>query len=890
VASLENRSRRTASEPPRPRGEELLERARELDALAAAFASVTRTGRGSVILVSGEAGIGKTALVQRFRAGLDRSGLERTRVLAGACEALQTPRPLGALVDIAAETRGELAALVDAGAGPSAVLGALLDELRVRRTTIVVLEDLHWADEATLDLLRLLARRVTTVPALVVATCRDTELERDHPLRVTLGELPATAVSRLVLEPLSLAAVTELARPYGVDPDVLHGQTAGNPFYVTEALAAGGATLPDSVRDAVLARAARLRPGARALLDAVAVAPPRAELWLLEALGGDDLVHLEACLASGMLRVRNDTVAFRHEIARVAIEAALPPDRKLALHRLALAALAGAADKRVDLARLAHHAEAAGSGEAVLRYARAAGERAAALGAHREAAAQFARALRFADVLPSAERAELLEQRSYECYLTSAISDAIDARRQALAEHHRRGDRLREGDSRRWLSRLAWFLADNDTAEREGRNAVELLEGLPPSAELAMAYSHMADLRMLASEVARARDWGRRAIELAERLDETETLVHALHNVGLAELYAGVAGGAKKLARSLELATEAGLDEHVTRAHANVAAQAIRTREYALGDRHLAVGIEYSRDRDLDTWLLSMTGWQARSQLDQGRWDDAEASAAEVLRHPHVVAPSRITPLIVIGLLRVRRGDGDPWEPLDEALDLAEATGELRRLAPVAAARAEARWLAGEHDLAAVETDRALPLALERGDAWAAGELAVWRSRAGAGTTAPWDAVAEPFRLELAGNADAAFKRWRLLGCPYEAAIVQGASTSERALRSSLIELQELGARPAAARVARTLRERGVMDVSRGPRASTRRNPAGLTAREQEVLVLLAKGLRNAHIAEQLVVSAKTIDHHVSAILRKLQAATRTEAAAQAARLGLLER
>jgi DNA-binding CsgD family transcriptional regulator len=886
VASLEIPSRRSPTEPFRPAGEELLERAQELDALASAFTSVTRTGRGSVVLVSGEAGIGKTALVQAFCAALD----DRARVLAGACEALQTPRPLGPLVDIAVETRGELAALVDAGAGPSAVLGALLDELRLRQPTVVVLEDLHWADEATLDLLRLAARRVAMVPALVVATYRDTELERDHPLRIALGEVPPAAVSRLALEPLSLAAVTELAHPYGADPDVLHGRTAGNPFYVTEALAAGGDTLPDSVRDAVLARAARLRPGARALLDAVAVAPPRAELWLLEALAPDDLVHLESCLASGMLRARNDTVAFRHEIARVVVEAALPPDRRLALHRLALAALAGAEGKRVDLARLAHHAEAAGSGEAVLRYARAAGERAAAHGAHREAAAQFARALRFADELPSTERAELLEQRSYECYLTSAIGDAIDARRQALVEHHGRGDRLREGDTRRWLSRLAWFLADSDAAEREGRAAVELLETLPPGAELAMAYSHMADLRMLASDVASACEWGRRAIELAERLDETETLVHALHNVGLAELYAGATGGSEKLARSLELATEAGLEEHVTRAHANLAAHAIRTREYALGDRHLAVGIEYSRDRDLDSWLLYMTGWQARSQLDQGRWDDAEASAVEVLGNPGAVAPSRITPLIVIGLLRARRGDGDPWEPLDEALALAEATGELRRLAPVATARAEARWLAGERDLVARETERALALALERGEPWAAGELVAWRSRAGVPADAPPDALAEPFRLELAGNTDAASKRWRRLGCPYEAAIAQCAGTSERALRSSLAELQRLGARPAAGRVARTLRERGVKDLSRGPRASTRRNPAGLTAREQEVLVLLAAGLRNAHIAEQLVVSAKTIDHHVSAILRKLQAATRTEAAAEAARLGLLER
>jgi len=400
----------------------------------------------------------------------------------------------------------------------------------------------------------------------------------------------------------------------------------------------------------------------------------------------------------------------------------------------------------------------------------------------------------------------------------------------------------------------------------------------------------MADLRMLASDVAGARDWGGRAIELAQRLGETEVLVHALHNVGAAELYANSPDGAEKLARSLALALEAGLEEHVARAHANLGAAAIRRRDYPTGDRHLAAGIDYSRERDLDSWLLYMTGWQARSQLDQGRWDDAAASAVEVLDHPGVAAPSRITPLLVTGLLGARRGDADPWQPLDEALELAQATGELRRLAPAAAARAEARFLAGEPDRVAAETERALALALERADAWAAGELHAWRRRAGVDEEVPAGAVAEPFRLELAGEREAAAKRWRQLGCPYDAAFVLLGSASERALRSSLAELQRLDARPAAGRVARVLRERGLRDLSRGPRASTRRNPAGLTARELEVLGLVAEGLRNAHIADRLVVSGKTVDHHVSAILRKLKAGSRTEAAARAARLGLLER
>ena len=858
---------------------ELLERSAQLALLDERLAAVRGSGRGRMVLVAGEAGAGKTALM---RALYERH--PRIRVLEGACEALFTPRPLGPFLDIAADVGGELTAVADSGPSAAEWLAAFSRQLR--SPTLVVLEDLHWADEATLDVVRLLGRRVARLPALVVATYRDDELERLHRLRVVLGELPRDAVDRLRVEPLSPDAVHELAAGRGIDDERLYERTGGNAFFVTEVLAAeGAADIPATVRDAVLARAARLSDSARRLLEAVAVVPPRAELWLLEQLAPAELSELESCLASGMLRAQGNWVGFRHEIARVTISDELPPHRRVELHRAALAALVG----RAEPARLAHHAEAAEDGPAVLEHATAAGDRASRLGAHREAAAHFASALRHAAGLGPAEKAALLERLGFECYFTLALAEATDAYELALAAYRVTGDRRREGDVERWLSFLAWSVGDRDAAEEHALTAVRLLEALPEGTELAMAYSNVALLRMMEHDSDAAIEWGERALVLAERLGETEILVHALNNVGSAELRSGRRGGSEKLKRSLALALHAGLEDHAARAYVNLSFSFLHTRDCARADPYLDAAIAYTGEHDLDFYALFASGLKARSQLDQGRWDAAADLAIWVAEHPRSQAIARIVPLTVMGLLRARRGDGDPWRPLDEALELARSTGELQRLGPVAAARAEARWLTATSDRIAEETTAILELAAARGDAWTAGELCLWRRRGGLDdeVTATF---ATPFAAELGGDARGAAAMWTDRGCPYEAALALGGSDDEAAMREGLAELQALGARAAAALVARRLRERGALDVSRGPRPNTRSNPAGLTARQLQVLELIAQGQRNADIAARLFVSEKTVDHHVSAILSKLGVPTRGHAAAEAIRLGIASR
>jgi tetratricopeptide (TPR) repeat protein len=532
---------------------QLLERESALDALGGWFAEA-RAGRGRLVLVGGEAGVGKTALVDEFAL----RHRQVARVLRGACDPLTTPRPLGPLADVAPALGGRLDQLLRDEAPREVLFGALLERLRdTRVVTVLVIEDAHWADEATLDLLRFLARRLGPVAALLVVTYRDDEVGPQHPVQLLAGDLAGSAsVRRLRLAPLSRQAVTVLAGSHGVDPGALYETTGGNPFFVTEVLAAGDEAIPATVADAVLARAARLSPPARQVLDAAAVVAPPVETWLLVEAADAAPGHLDECVAAGMLQEQvAGGVGFRHELARLAVERALGPGRRADLHGRALAALLAQPGAAPDPARLAHHADWAGDGLAVLAHAPVAARRAAALGAHREAAAQYARALRFADGLDPAELAELLERHSYECYLTDRLDQATTSRERALGCWRALRDRRKEGDTLRWLSRLAWFEGRNADAERAGRKAVELLEGLAPGPELAMAYSNLSQLSMLAGNNDEALAWGGRAIELADSLGQTETLIHALNNVGTVEMCQGRPAGQPTLERSLALAS-----------------------------------------------------------------------------------------------------------------------------------------------------------------------------------------------------------------------------------------------------------------------------------------------------------------------------------------------
>ncbi len=784
---------------------QLLERDKYLEDLTL-WLDAAVGGAGSIALVCGEAGIGKTSLLQQF------SQQQRSsRVLWGACDALFTPRPLAPLHDIARQAKGALLAAVDSGASRDKVFTAVLDEFERGAASLVVFEDVHWADEATLDLLKFLGRRIHRTRVMLAMTYRDDEVGARHPLRFVIGDFPRANTHRAPLTPLSKPAVEQLAKQAGRAVGDLYSITGGNPLFVTEALAGTDSSVPVMVRDAVLARAARLSPSAREIAELVSVVPGKTDGWLLEAAGSVDDASVESCLSIGMLRGEDGSLAFRHELARRAFEDSLSQARQQALHAKVLSLLAARPD--TPPARLAHHADGARNAQDVLRFATLAAVQAAHVGAHREAAAHYRVALRHADKLDPGGRALLHEQYSYECYMTDQIEQAIEARHEALKIRRAAQQPLQAGDNLRWLSRLSWFFGRGADAYEYGTAAVTALEELPPGPELAMAYSNRAQLDMLAHHVDSAIEWAQRTLKLAEPLGRRDIMSHALNNLGTARLIANDPVGWDDLERSLKIALDDGYQEHVARAYTNLSATAVAQRMYERANPYLEDGIAYSDDHDLDSWRLYMLAFRARARFEQVDWNRASEDLEVVLRDRRPAPVSRILALTTLGHMRIRRGDPDANGPLEEARKLAADSRESQRLGPLAAAFAEAAWLGGDRERIVREVGPVYELSRDQRDAWGKGMLAVWLWRAGALDPIPTD-IALPYTLEISGDWQGAAHAWQELGCPYERANMLGLYGGESELREALAVYEELGAAPAAQALRKEMRARGVQGIS----------------------------------------------------------------------------
>lgn len=864
---------------------QLVERAPHLDQLQSLLRDAAG-GSGCVVTLAGEAGAGKSTLAAAFA----RQAPVGVRVLSGAAENFGTAEPLGPLHDLARQAGWALPEMLFVSGSRIALFSEVFSLIEERpddgSATLVILEDVHWADDATLNLIRYIGRRIRSAHILLLVTARSEDAAGQSRLRRALNDIPPSSRVFIDVPALSEMAVAELARQRGLDGKAVFRVTGGNAYFVAEVIEAGH-EMPATIRDAVLARADGLSAEDRQVLAAASILPDGFDPALIEALCGRDAqAALEACVGCGLIVRAGEGFMFRHEIARQALEQSLSPVDRRRLNSFVLAYFYNIPN--ISVARLVHHAKEAQDLPAICDLAPKAAAEAARLGAHRQAVRHYELALAHASAFPEAERASLYGLYAFECHLIGQVERAIAAQQNALALHRQLGDRLAEGDSLRWLSRLSYLAGNREEADRSAAQAVALLETLPASAELAMAYSNLAQLCMLASDVDAAAHWGGRAIALADReaLDRPDILSHALNNVGTAILWRDPDGARQMLDRSLDIALANDFQEHAARTFTNRGFVEIRQHAAAAAEEVLARGVAYCIDRDLDTWRDYMRGEQAELMIFLGRWDEAETLAQSVVDNLNTPPLSRYPAVLASAVLKTRRGEPASL-PLDELERFLQTGLELQRLAPYAALVAERAWLGLE------DRKRALLLlsqasALSREDLDIA-IVAFWEHILGGDGQREHEFRGDgAISQMLAGEWKAAAGIWEERRSPYWRAMAL-LSGDDAAVYEALDIFEALGAGAIAEHVRLTIRAKGGRVAARGPRESTRQNAAGLTRREMDVLRLIDLGKPNAEIGNLLFISAKTVDHHISAILAKLDARSRSEAASFARKLGLLE-
>ena len=584
---------------------------------------------------------------------------------------------------------------------------------------------------------------------------------------MVLGDLATQrATRRMGLPPLSEQAVRALAGREDADPAELYRVAGGNPFYLCEVLEAGWPCVPPTVRDMVGARMARLSPAAREAAQVAAVIGTRVGRPLLASVLPGPASVIDECLASGILVADGTGARFRHELVRMAAEEAISPHRKAELHERLLAALEAAGD--VDPALLAHHAEGGGDKQAVRRYAPAAARRSSALGAHREAAAQFERALRFADE----------DDRPVLAGLYEALAGRVLARSTGSRKPNRHcvppsrlrgaslGDHLAVGKDLSMLSGTQWQLCRGEESAQDAEEAVRILEALPPGPELAWAYVNVAISRWGMAQPDAAFAGLKQGRDLGERLGQTGVVSRVLTSQGAIQVDRDLDGTAL-MEQGLRIALDAGLQAEAGSAYTCLVDSSVSMQKLAEAQRYYTEGMAFCEQRELRFFTRCIRGSLADALLLLlGRWDEAADICDKLLAIPGVSPANQLYPLRILASIRGRRGDPGAWELADKGLALAEGIRDRGWVAQARALRAELYWLSGKPGPAAQEARAAYNQAAGQGtDSWRLGSLVIWLFRLGAwrcrSEPAGLRARPEPYAREMVDDRAAAAAAWQ---------------------------------------------------------------------------------------------------------------------------------
>lgn len=850
----------------------LLERENELALLGGLLDDVGTAG-GKVVLIRGEAGIGKSSLVRGFLSSV----ADTAHAHVGYCDDLQTPQPFGPLWDISRDD-----ARLDESLRASnrqAALQAFFEILTpLLRPNVVVIEDTHWSDEATLDAIKYAGRRIARTNGLLVLTYRDEEVDLDNPLRTVLGALPSENVARIELGGLSKAAVAEIIAESGLGADEVLEATHGNPFFVTEMALTVGDEVPSSVSDSVMARVGRLSILAREMLRFMSVIPERTSRAELDALMGNVESQLAECERLGLLDAGAETVAFQHELIRRTIEASLTTSETIAIHRALLEVLS----EDSDPARLVHHARGANDVDLMLELVPRAARAAAAVGGHREASSHYRSLEPHLKRLTGEEQARLLAHWALmEYYLgheesVQLLERSIHLNRQ-LDNRHDLANALE-------LAMTVHETHGHASAARQyGEEAIELLREDGPPVDLASALSRYAYLLIHIGEGRPADRAVEESLVLAQEHGHEQARLRALAVKGQLAVVRGQPGGLGLVEQVRQEAEAGGYRFEEAKALRNLAYIALEISDLAMEEDVARRAKETAIRYELPTIEVEADSIYADALMRKGDWAAAEELAmarlgSQINTDLHLKR--------VLGLLRLRMGRPGAREFLEDAWSIAERYQEVDFFLHVGACLAEQMWITGRSE--APLTTRLLAL-VEHGIymefPWPAGWLAFWLWRLESLDEAPVG-VPEPYALAIRGEVSEAAGVWEARRMPYRRAAVLSCGDTSQQL-DSLEILESLGAEAVAAKVRKDLRDQGVA-VPRGKGRVTRKHAAGLTARQAEVLELLAERLSNPEIADRLFLSPRTVENHVSAVLAKLDSTTREEAVERARSRGLL--
>jgi DNA-binding CsgD family transcriptional regulator/tetratricopeptide (TPR) repeat protein len=853
----------------------LWERDGELRCLRDAFRAC-RNGHGTTILVAGEAGIGKTSLLRHFASGVG----DDAAVLFGTCDDLHTPRTLGPFRDMF-----DGGGFGDGPADREHYIGLLRAALAdAERPAIIIVDDAHWADAGSLDVIRYLARRLASLPGLLLVSYRPDDLAEEHPLRRVLGAMATVSTVRLDLRPLSDETVGRLATEAGHDPEALIAAVGGNPFHLTEVLATGGTGVPPTVRDAVMARVLGLPEPSRRALELLSVIPTEAERALVESILGRSVSRaLDHAERAGVISSSSGYIRFRHELARRAVESSLPGSARTDLNRRVLHRLV---EVGAPASRLVHHAAIAGTGAVLARYACVAAEEAAAARAHGETATSCRLALDREDLLDERTAARLHGLAARACYALSRFGEAARHAERAVGAWERMVDGPFDlGMVLLVSSRMHTMNGLPDHARAQIERAIALLTPFGPSRTLAYAYGMKGALETIEANCAEAVRWCRRSLAIADDLALADVTAHARIYLGLARIGLGDLEGLGDLHAAIDLARRGDHGDLLCRATTNLATAMIWLGRHNEATAYLDLAEAAGREYGLDYILFHVLAGRSQVDIYRGRWDEAERRLRQQLKTDRDPAAMMTLPLALLGRILARRGDPAAADLIARAWELATRSRQAHRLAVAGTAVIEHAWLAGDTATVQAIGDVLAPIARRANLVFHLGEVHRYLARVGVRVPI-FDGCPAGFAAGIAGDIDAAVAAWNDAGNPYEQALEEIGSTDRETAVRGIQRLDRLGAVVAANRCRRELLRRGISRVPRGPRAATRSHPAGLTARQQDVLALLTKGLTTAKIAEQLYLSPRTVDNHVAEIMTRLGVTNRRDAVAAATRAG----